>query len=174
MDSTNKVVLILLAITIAVTMVGCAVTKKPPSKDGETPKSGESENAPTPQEKEEQTPDNKDEFHGPLTAKGIGDGKYEGKTEKDERGNFGKAKITVKGERITEAEYTEYTEDNKPKSKENGYEYQQALDAFEKLPDILIEKQDLNKIDTYAGATGTTKTFKIAVMKALEKGSKEK
>ena len=118
-------------------------------------------------------PKNEEKLDGPTNARKVKDGKYEGITDKDERGNYGIAKITVKDGKITEAEYTEYTEDNKPKTKESGYDYQQALDAFEKLPDILIETQDLNKIDTYAGATGTTKTFKIAVMKALEKGIKE-
>ncbi|HZJ57401.1 MAG TPA: FMN-binding protein [Clostridia bacterium] len=159
---------------LAIAITGCTVTKKPPAKKGETPKSSQSENAPTEQEKQEQTPTNEEKLDGPTTAKDVKDGKYEGETDKDERGNFGEAKITVKDGKITEAEYTEFTEDNKPKTKESGYDYQQALDAFKKLPDILVEKQDLTKIDTYAGATGTTKTFKIAVMRALEKGTKEK
>jgi major membrane immunogen (membrane-anchored lipoprotein) len=163
--------IVILLLTIAVS--ACAVTKKPPSRKGETPESSQSEKAPTQEEKQEQTPKNEEKLDGPTNARKVKDGKYEGITDKDERGNYGIAKITVKDGKITEAEYTEYTEDNKPKTKESGYDYQQALDAFEKLPDKLIETQDLNKIDTYAGATGTTKTFKIAVMKALEKGIKE-
>ncbi|NLJ40026.1 MAG: FMN-binding protein [Clostridiales bacterium] len=169
-----KTIALVLLICIGILVSsGCAVTKKPPSKKGETPKSNQSEKAPTAEEKQEQTPNAQDKLDGPTTAKNVKDGKYEGKTEKDERGNYGIAKITVKDGKISEAEYTEYTEDDKPKTKESGYDYQQAMDAFDKLPDILVEKQDLTAIDTYAGATGSTKTFKAAVMKALEQGSKK-
>lgn len=167
------IVYVSLMLIIVILIMGCAVTKKPPDNEGETPDSSQSDKAPTEEEKQEQTPKNEEELDGPTTAQDVKDGQYEGKTEKDERGNHGEVKITVENGRITEAEYIEYTKDNKPKSKENGYEYQQALDAFEKLPEMLIETQDLSKIDTYAGATGTTKTFKAAVMKALEEGKKE-
>lgn len=169
----KKCVSLFMISLLLMALIGCAVTKKPPAKENQTPKPNASEKAPTEKEKEEQTPKNEEKVEGPTTAKDVKDGEYEGKTEKDERGNYGVAKITVKDKKITEAEYKEFTEDNKPKSKENGYEYEQAMEAFDKLPDILLEKQDVSKVDTYAGATGTTKTFKAAVIKALEKGSKQ-
>ena len=101
----------------------------------------------------------------------MADGTYEGRTDKDERGNYGVAKVTVEDGKITEAEYTEYTDDDKPKSKENGYEYEPTLNAVKELPEQLIETQDVDKIDTYTGATGTTEKFKIAVKNALKEGA---
>jgi len=39
------------------------------------------------------------------------------------------------------------------------------------LPKQLLETQDIEKIDTYTGATGTTNKFKTAVMNALKEGA---
>ena len=103
-----------------------------------------------------------------TTPEGLADGVYTGKTEKDERGNYGEAKITISGGKITEAEYVEYTEDGKPKSKENGYEYEAALESFEALSNELVEKQNIDDVDDYSGATGTTNKFREAVKEALK------
>ena len=173
LNSKKSILFITVLILFSLTVAACAVTKQPPSNEGKSSDLSPSDKAPTEEEKEEQTPKNDENPDGPTTAQNAEDGEYEGRTEKDERGNYGVAKITVNDGRITEAEYTEYTDDDKPKSREGGYDYEQALNAFEDLPDILIEKQDVNNIDTYAGATGTTKTFKAAVMKALEKAAKK-
>jgi len=102
-----------------------------------------------------------------TTPKGLEDGVYTGRTEKDERGNYGEIKITIADEKITEVDYVEYTEDGKPKSKENGYEYENALKAFEELPKRLIETQDVDKVDDYSGATGTSNKFRTAAKSAL-------
>ena len=102
-----------------------------------------------------------------TTPEGLADGVYTGRTEKDERGSFGEAKITIADGKITEAEYVEYLDEGKPKSKENGYEYETAIEAFEKLAKELIESQDINKIDDYSGATSTSNNFRTAVKQAL-------
>ncbi len=98
----------------------------------------------------------------------LADGVYTGKTEADERGSFGEAKITIAGGKITEAEYVEYMEEGKPKSKENGYEYETALESFEALSNELVEKQNIDEVDDYTGATGTTDKFREAVKEALK------
>jgi major membrane immunogen (membrane-anchored lipoprotein) len=102
-----------------------------------------------------------------TTPEGLADGVYTGQTEKDERGNYGEAKITISGGKITAAEYVEYTDDGKPKSKENGYEYEAALESFEALANELVEKQNVDEVDDYSGATGTSAKFREAVKIAL-------
>ncbi|NLC43581.1 MAG: FMN-binding protein [Clostridiales bacterium] len=104
-----------------------------------------------------------------VTAlEGLADGVYTGKTEKDERGSYGEAIITISGEKITEAEYIEYIEEGKPKSKENGYEYEEALASFEALANELVEKQNVDEVDDYSGATGRSENFRTAVKEALK------
>ena len=98
----------------------------------------------------------------------LADGVYTGKTETDERGSFGEAKITISVGKISEAEYVEYIEEGKPKSKENGYEYEAALESFEALSNELVEKQNIDEVDDYTGATGTTDKFREAVKEALK------
>ncbi len=102
-----------------------------------------------------------------TTPEGLADGVYTGTTDKDERGNYGEAKITISDGKITEAEYVEYTEDGKPKSKENGYEYEAVLESFEALANELVEKQNVDEVDDYSGATATTDKFREAVKLAL-------
>lgn len=121
-------------------------------------------------DKKEDTSPEEGDMDGPMTAEGIEDGTYEGQTDKDERGNYGIVKLTVSDGEITDVEYTEYTEDDKSKSADNGYEYEPALNAFQDLPEELEEKQNIQEVDTYTGATGTTNKFKTAVSNALKKG----
>lgn len=106
----------------------------------------------------------------PTTPQNVKDGTYEGTSDKDERGNYGKVKITVKDGKFTEVEYVEYTSDDKPKSQENGYTYEPALESFEELPKRLLEEQDVEKVDDYTEATGTSEKFRIAAKNALQKG----
>ncbi len=168
----NLLLVFLLIFAIA---VGC--TQAPPKEDTQdqtenpTEDRKDAELGEDKEEKKEETPPQDDADEGPTTAEGLADGTYEGRTDKDERGNYGVAKIKVEGGKIVEAEYTEYTDDDKPKSKENGYEYEPTLDAIRELPEQLIETQDVDKIDTYTGATGTTNKFKAAVKNALKEGA---
>jgi len=172
----NCLILLLICALIIGAAVGCM---QAPPKEGtkdQTENSKEdkkdAEVGEDREDKKEETPPPEDDEEGPTTPEGVKDGTYEGKTDKDERGNYGVAKITIKDGKITEAEYTEYTGDDKPKSKENGYEYEDALKAIEDLPKQLISTQDVDKIDTYTGATGTTNKFKTAVKNALKEGAK--
>lgn len=171
-----KIVNLILAVALVFAIaVGC--TQTPPKEGTQDQTENQQEDkkdaelGEDKQENKEETPPQESAEEGPTTPEGVKDGTYEGKTDKDERGNYGIAKITVKDGKITEAEYTEYTEDGKPKSKENGYEYEEGLKAIEELPKQLLETQDIEKIDTYTGATGTTNKFKTAVMNALKEGA---
>jgi len=173
---TIKIInLLLILLLVFAIVVGC--TQAPPKEgtqdqtENPTEDRKDAELGEDKEENKEETPPKDDADEGPSTPEGVADGTYEGMTDKDERGNYGVAKITVEGEKITEAEYIEYTEDGKPKSKENGYEYEATLKAMEELPKQLIETQDVDKIDTYTGATGTTNKFKIAVKNALKEGT---
>jgi len=128
---------------------------------------------PSPTPEPTQSP-GEDETGGPeaSTPEGLADGEYTGRSDTDERGGYGIATVTIENEKITEVDYKEYTSDDKEKTTENGYEYEAALKAFEELPDQLIEKQNVDEIDDYSGATGTTNKFRTAVKRALGKASK--
>jgi FMN-binding domain. len=164
MKISRRLTLILVFVLLIAIVAGC--TQAPPkdqTKDQTENPTEDEKDAEVGEDKaenREENPPQEGEKEGPTTPEGVKDGTYEGKTDKDERGNYGVAKITVKNGKITEAEYTEYTEDGKPKSKENGYEYEEGLKAIEELPKQLLETQDIEKIDTYTGATGTTNKFK--------------
>lgn len=103
---------------------------------------------------------------------GLADGVYTGKTEKDEKGEYGEIKITITNEKIAKAEYAEYTKDGKLKSPENGFDYKKALEAFKLLPERLTITQNVDDIDDYSGATGTTEKFRTAAKAALSSGKK--
>jgi major membrane immunogen (membrane-anchored lipoprotein) len=127
---------------------------------------------PTPPATEEPTDTNgEDQQNGEdadvTTPEGLEDGVYTGRSDEDERGGYGEISITIANEKITEVEYTEYTGDGEVKSAENGYEYEEALKAFEELPKQLVESQDVDEIDDYSGATGTTDKFRTAAKRAL-------
>lgn len=102
-----------------------------------------------------------------TTPNGLEDGVYVGDSGEDDRGNYAEISITIADEKITEVEFTEYSGKDNPKTRENGYEYEEALKAIEELPKQLIETQDVDKIDDYTGATGTTEKFRTAAKKAL-------
>ncbi|HHY82273.1 MAG TPA: FMN-binding protein [Clostridiales bacterium] len=125
--------------------------------------------APTPTETagEDNTGDEQGDTGEKSTPEGLEDGVYTGRSDEDERGNYGEIKITIADGKITEAEYIEYTSDGKEKSKENGYEYEEALKAFEDLPKKLIETQNVDEVDDYSGATGTSNKFRTAAKRAL-------
>lgn len=108
---------------------------------------------------------------GPTTGEGLKDGTYEGQSDTDDRGSYGIVKLTIEGGKIKDVEYTEINgKDKKPKSKENGYDYEPALEAMEDLPEALEEKQDVDQVEVVSKATGTTNKFKTAAKNALAKG----
>jgi len=107
----------------------------------------------------------------PTTGEGLKDGTYEGQSDTDERGSYGIVKLTIEGGKIKNVEYSEINgSDKKPKSKENGYDYEPALQAIESLPKALEEKQDVDKVEVVSKATGTSNKFKTAAKNALAKG----
>jgi major membrane immunogen (membrane-anchored lipoprotein) len=122
----------------------------------------------------EADPDNREEAEGAdqtaNTAQGIPDGEYEGRSDSDERGNYGIVRLTVENEQITEVVYEEYSGDDVLKSREGGYTWEPSLEAFEELPQQLIQTQDVAKVDDYTGATGTTNKFRTAAKRALGQG----
>jgi major membrane immunogen (membrane-anchored lipoprotein) len=103
---------------------------------------------------------------------GLADGVYTGRTKKDQKGEYGEIKITITNEKVAKAEYVEYTKDGKPKSPGNGFDYKQALEAFKLLPERLTITQNVDDIDDYSGATGTTEKFRAAARLALSSGKK--
>lgn len=104
------------------------------------------------------------------TAEGVKDGQYTGRSDTDERGGYGVVTLTVADGKITEVKFEEYTSDDKVKSKENGYEYEQALEAFDELAKELVDEQDVSEVDDYSGATSTSGKFKQAAKRALGQG----
>jgi major membrane immunogen (membrane-anchored lipoprotein) len=104
------------------------------------------------------------------TPEGLPDGVYTGRTEKDDRGDYGEIKITITNEKVAKAEYVEYTNDSKPKTPENGFDYKQALEAFDLLPERLTITQNVDDIDDYAGATATSNKFRTAAKNAIRSG----
>jgi major membrane immunogen (membrane-anchored lipoprotein) len=128
---------------------------------------------PTPTDNETEDDQNGD-ADDVTTPEGLEDGLYVGKSDEDDRGGYGEIKITIADEKITKVEYTEYTGDGEPKSEETGYEYEDALEAFEELPDQLIETQDVDEVDDYSGATGTSEKFRVAAKRALSSTPEQK
>jgi major membrane immunogen (membrane-anchored lipoprotein) len=102
-----------------------------------------------------------------CTSSGLQDGTYSGTSGADERGTYGVAAITIKGGKISDANYQEIQSNGLAKSAENGYTYQTSLDAMQSLSAKLVETQDINKVDMVSGATGTSNAFKAAVNSAL-------
>ena len=105
---------------------------------------------------------------------GLKNGKYEAKSEKDERGYVATINIEVKDGKIATVKYDEakdgksklddadYNTNMEAKSKTNPIKAYPALEAS------LIEKQDVAAVDTVTGATNSTDSFKTLAEKALE------
>jgi len=97
----------------------------------------------------------------------LTDGTYTGRSDTDDHGSYGSIDITVGNNKITDASYTEYLDTGEPKGAD--YPYQLALEAWPKLEEQLVDKQDPDEVDDIAGATGTSDKFKAAAKRALEK-----
>ncbi|MGI6706596.1 MAG: FMN-binding protein [Clostridia bacterium] len=174
----KKITLFIIALLIFIWMMGCAGKPQPEASPTPSPTptatAGEEEKD---QELGEDDPGKQEENppleagDQPTTGEGLKDGSYEGESDTDERGSYGIVKLTIEGGKIKDVEYTEINgKDNKPKSRENGYDYEPALEAMESLPKALEEKQDVDKADVVSKATGTTNKFKTAAKNALAKG----
>ena len=162
-----------ISITIVAILVLSLLGSCAPSQPEATP-SPSPVTTPSPAPTPEPTDDTAQGETGDVTTpKDLEDGIYVGNSEEDDRGNYGEVSITISSAEITDVEYTEYSGENKPKSAETGYEYKEALEAIEELPKQLIETQDVDEIDDYSGATGTTDKFRTAVKKALSGSPQE-
>ncbi|HPT61071.1 MAG TPA: FMN-binding protein [Bacillota bacterium] len=97
------------------------------------------------------------------------DGKYVGRSDADDRGNYGYIELTIKDGKIKEVDYTEYQAPNEEDPKDEDYPYKLVFDAIDKLEEELVRVQDPDKVDDVAGATGTSEKFRAAAKNALEK-----
>ena len=70
-----------------------------------------------------------------TTAEGLEDGVYVGKSDEDERGSYGEIRITVADEQFTKSSILSIP-GTVIQIRETGYEYEEALEAFEELPTI--------------------------------------
>lgn len=167
----KRISLITAFIMVLVMLASCAPQQTEPQTTP-SPSPAETTPEPTPADDETEDDQNGEQTGDVTTPEDLEDGIYVGKSDEDERGGYGEIRITIADERITEVEYTEYSGDGEPKSEETGYEYEEALEAFEELPEQLIETQDVEDIDDYSGATATSEKFRLAAKRALS-GSPE-
>ncbi|WP_434642637.1 FMN-binding protein [Thermoanaerobacterium thermosaccharolyticum] len=93
----------------------------------------------------------------------------------DDHGYKGQIEITVKDGKITNVLYNEVDKDGKFKRDDENYASKMKAktnttpkEADEKLQQELIDSQDTSKVDTVAGATETSKTFKELADQALK------
>ncbi|HHU48151.1 MAG TPA: FMN-binding protein [Clostridiales bacterium] len=166
----KRISLITAFVMVLILLAACAPQ---PSQPQATPTPAPAETTPEPTPTDDNAGNQGEDDTGNVTtAEGLEDGVYVGKSDEDERGSYGEIRITVADEQFTKVEYTEYSGDGNPKSRETGYEYEEALEAFEELPKQLMETQDVDDIDDYTGATGTSNKFRTAAKRALS-GSPE-
>lgn len=112
-----------------------------------------------------------------TTSKGaLKDGTYKAEQPSfDTHGYKGQIEITVKGGKISNVVYNEVTKDGKFKRDDQAYAAKMKKvnnvtpkEVDEKLQSTLVSKQDPSKVDTVAGATETSKTFKDLAQEALK------
>lgn len=102
-----------------------------------------------------------------VLATNYRDGTYEGKSEVDDRDQYGSITVEITDSEIVAAEYTEYDSDGDPKGEE--YPYQEAIEAIPDFEARLIESQHPDRVDNISGATTTWEKFKDAANDALTK-----
>lgn len=100
----------------------------------------------------------------------VKDGTWFGVSTPDARGSYGIAAVTVAGSMIKGASYVEIDGGSGLPKATPTYTYAAALGAIASLPQTLIQKGDVAKVDAVAGATGTSGLFKSAVSAALANG----
>lgn len=108
------------------------------------------------------------------------DGTYTAVSEKDDWGGWADISITVQDKKIVDCVFITYDKDGVVKGKTYGmqdgqiknaglYKIAQAsVEGTKKYPGLLLEKQNINKIDAVSGATVSHRLFQDAVRKALQ------
>ncbi|MGP1458397.1 MAG: FMN-binding protein [Treponema sp.] len=108
------------------------------------------------------------------------DGTYTATSEKDNWGGWADISITVKDKTIVECTFTAYDKDGTIKDKTYGMEdgqiknagiyklAQASVEGGQKYPGILLEKQNIDKVDAVSGATVSHRLFQDAAKKALK------
>jgi major membrane immunogen (membrane-anchored lipoprotein) len=174
--TVKRFLAILLVLVLLFTLPsGCKRAEKSKEPDDKQQQEQDQQQAPPDPDNEEELPPDEEKIgEQPSTAEGLPDGTYEGQSDKDERGSYGIAILTIENGKIVDAQYSEINgQDNLPKSEENGYTYEDALKAFDILPERLKEVQDVDKVDVVSKATGTSNKFKTAAKNALYKASQQ-
>lgn len=105
------------------------------------------------------------------------DGIYIGQSVPDQRGNYGKVTLVIKGGRIVSVDFKGYLKDGSVKDEnygksstdENYQKAQTALKGSAVYGPKLVEVQDPAKVDAVSGATNSYNDFKAAVQIALQK-----
>jgi major membrane immunogen (membrane-anchored lipoprotein) len=119
-------------------------------------------------------------FEKAEAASALKDGKFKAEASAfDERGWKSFVEVEVKAGKITAVTFDDINKDGKFKSEDA--EYNKSMEAVVKtgpakytkqLEDALVEKQDVAKVDTVAGATNSVTAFKTLAAKALESAKK--
>lgn len=136
--------------------------------------------APKEEVKEEAKETEKTEATETATEVSYKDGVYKAAyKEFDERGWKSQIEIEIKDGKIATVAYDSLNKDGK--SKKEDAEYKTNMEAKTKtypekysqeLNDKLVEVQDVSKVDTVSGATGSTEEFKALAKAALEAATK--
>ncbi len=93
------------------------------------------------------------------------DGTFMGKSDVDERGNYGIAWVTVEEGSITDVRLEEVAGDE---YKDEDYDWDEFHEAKEVMPGWFEEANDYD-VDIYTGATGSAEKWIQAVIRALGK-----
>lgn len=114
------------------------------------------------------------------TANGYKDGEYHGESSLDEWGGKVTTDIVIKDGKITEATLHNLMPDGKEKGEDYGkaaegatnkglYKIaQNAIKQAQEYPKLLVETNDIEKVDAISGATTSFNSFKEAVNDALK------
>lgn len=167
----KKVIALGLALGLSFsTLTGCNTANNSESTDDTTSQveqQVENENTKTTSEDETSANDSETEYKdGTYTAEGDAF---------DEHGWKPIITVEVKDGKITSVDYDEVNEEGT--SKETDEEYNTNMkehsgigpaEAFPQLEEELVEKQDVDAVDTVTGATSGSDNFKEMVKKALE------
>ena len=104
------------------------------------------------------------------------DGVYEGEYQADDGENT-KVTLTIKGNRITDCKLEAFDDMGRIKDETHGSDgsaedfrrAQKAVREMKKYPGMLIEVQDIEKLDVITGASITHRAMQYAVREALRK-----
>jgi uncharacterized protein with FMN-binding domain len=108
-----------------------------------------------------------------ATSTKYNDGTYIGYSDATpESRGFAYAEVTIKDDKITEVKLYEVNEYGKLKDY-STYPFKEAKTANEEMAKRFVEKNSAD-VDDYTGVTNSSKKYKEAVLRALEKASKEK